>query len=52
MSFNLLLKTLVYLRESNDYTFQYGQVIKLPLHISQCHMVNHMALTNPQRLQF
>ena len=33
-------------------TFQYGPVIKLPLHISQCHMVNHMALTNPQWLQF
>ena len=34
------------------YPFQYGPVIKLPLHISQCHMVNHMALTNAQRLQF
>ena len=36
-------------------TFQYGPVIKLPLHISQCHMVNHMAhmaLTDPQWLQF
>ena len=30
--------------------FQYGPVIKLPLHISQCHMVNHMALTNAKRL--
>ena len=30
--------------------FQYGPVIKLPLHIS--HMVDHMALTNAQRLQF
>ena len=38
--------------QSKDYTFQYGQVIKLPLQISQCHTVNHMALTNPQRLQF
>ena len=35
-----------------DYPFQYGPVIKLPLRISQCHMVNHMALTNLQRLQF
>ena len=32
------------------YPFQYGPVIKLPLHISQCHMVNHMALTNAKRL--
>ena len=31
-------------------SFQYGPVIKLPLHISQCHMVNHMALTNAKRL--
>ena len=33
-----------------QFTFQYGQVIKLPLHISQCHMVNYMALTNAKRL--
>ena len=33
-----------------DGPFQYGPVIKLPLHISQCHMVNHMALTNAKRL--
>jgi hypothetical protein len=32
--------------------FQYGPVIKLPLNICQCHMVNHMELTNAQRLQF
>ena len=34
----------------SDFAFQYGPVIKLPLHISQCHMVNHMALTNAKRL--
>ena len=48
----IVSENLVYGTMNRNFPFQYGPVIKLPLHISQCHMVNHMALTNPQWLQF